>query len=72
MQSLIKKYDQKKKFKMKIIKRDVILKEKKLKEQEKMQKHYLSFIRQAEAERRANEIRKIKKIALLHVYVSYN
>lgn len=72
LHSLIKRYDHKKKFKMEILKRELVLKQKKLKAQEQRQKHYLSFIRQAEAERRSSEIRRVKKIALFHVYYYYH
>lgn len=66
LHTLFKRYDQQKKLKIDAVRRETLEKDKKLRLQGLRQREYLHLIRQAEAERRAKEIRMIKKIALGH------
>lgn len=67
LQLLMKKYQNKKIKHKENTKRNIIFKDKRIKDEEERQKKCLSLIRQAEAERRAKELRRVKKIALSYV-----
>jgi len=63
---IFKRYEQRKKIEMESVQRELAENNKHFRKHETKQKEFLLLIRQAEAERRAKEIKKIKQIALAH------
>lgn len=69
-QMLMQKYQIKKIQHKESAKKSSIIKDRRIKDEEERQKKWLSLIRKAEAERKANELKKVKKIALSYVICS--